>query len=191
MIPMKRTGVRKSTSRHRCVYSWYLSSQTTSPLMHTVNALDDLQSNHGHKHHDLSILFLFSLLLSRSTRFLCILTSIFSYRSRSAFAARLSLMAWIRFYANACKRAEMRIEIATRKYLTFGLFFVLHFSLLGLCGRDGFRIGSALLVADLAGGGPKGRAPLVPVLAWKSYCQSRREAQTVQCADPLTVDTHG
>lgn len=171
MIPMKRTGAKKSTSRHRRVYSWYLSSQTTSLLMHTLNAFCDPQSNHGHKHHDLSILFLFSLLLSRSTRFLCILTSIFSYRSRSAFAARLSLMAWIRFCADTCKRAEVPMEIATRTYLTFGFFFVLHFSLLGLCGRNGFRVGSALLVADPAGGGPKGRAPLVPVLAWKSTCQ--------------------
>lgn len=39
--------------------------------------------------HDLSILFLFSLLFKRSTRFLCIFSSIFWKRSRSSLAARL------------------------------------------------------------------------------------------------------
>ena len=43
-------------------------------------------------YHDFNILFLFSFLFNRSTRFLCIFSAILSYRSFSAFAVRLSLM---------------------------------------------------------------------------------------------------
>jgi hypothetical protein len=44
--------------------------------------------------YDLSILFLFSLRLRRSTRFACILAARSAYLSFSSFAARLSLIAW-------------------------------------------------------------------------------------------------
>jgi hypothetical protein len=44
--------------------------------------------------YDLSILFLFSLRLRRSTRFACILAASSAYLSFSSFAARLSLIAW-------------------------------------------------------------------------------------------------
>ena len=47
---------------------------------------------------DFNTLFLFSLLFSLSTLFLCIFSAIFSYRSFSSFAARLSLIAWIFLY---------------------------------------------------------------------------------------------
>jgi hypothetical protein len=48
--------------------------------------------------HELISLFRFSLRFSRSTRFLCIFSAIFSYRSASSFFARFSLMAAILRY---------------------------------------------------------------------------------------------
>lgn len=49
-----------------------------------------------HKYQELMSLLRFSFRFSLSTRFLCIFSAIFSYRSRSSFAARLSLMACTR-----------------------------------------------------------------------------------------------
>jgi hypothetical protein len=46
-----------------------------------------------HVPHDFNILFRFSLLFSLSSRFLCIFSANMAYRSRSAFAARLSFNA--------------------------------------------------------------------------------------------------
>jgi hypothetical protein len=45
--------------------------------------------------HELISLFRFSLRFSRSTRFRCIFSAIFSYRSFSSFFSRLALIAWI------------------------------------------------------------------------------------------------
>jgi hypothetical protein len=50
------------------------------------------------KYHDFSILFLFSFLFRRSTRFLCIVSASFSYRAFSSLAARLSFIACILLY---------------------------------------------------------------------------------------------
>jgi hypothetical protein len=49
---------------------------------------------------DFSILLRFSLLFRRSTRFLCIFSSIFWNRSRSSFAARLVRIASMRRYVS-------------------------------------------------------------------------------------------
>ena len=55
---------------------------------------------------DFNILFLFSFLFNRSTRFLCIVSANFSYRAFSSFAARLSLIACILLYLSvSCERA--------------------------------------------------------------------------------------
>lgn len=48
---------------------------------------------------DFNILFLFSFLLSLSTRFLCIVSANFSYRAFSSFLSRFSLIAAILFCA--------------------------------------------------------------------------------------------
>lgn len=46
--------------------------------------------------YELSSLFLFSFRFKRSTRFLCIFSAIFSYRSLSSFLARFSRSAVMR-----------------------------------------------------------------------------------------------
>jgi hypothetical protein len=63
--------------------------------------------------HELSNLFLFSRLFNLSTRFRCIFSAIFSYRSFSSLATRLSRMAWIR----RCRSASFS------SFISFSLAF--------------------------------------------------------------------
>jgi len=60
--------------------------------------------------HDFKSLFLFSLLLSLSTRFLCIFTSNRSYRSFSSFAARLSFMRFM-FFCNHIPHSPLAFNV--------------------------------------------------------------------------------
>ena len=65
--------------------------------------------------YDFNNLFLFSLLFKRSSRFLCIFSAIFSYRSFSSFAARLSLIACIRLYISQTRISSAKqLSSATR-----------------------------------------------------------------------------
>lgn len=90
---------------------------------------------------DLSILFRFSLLFRRSTRFLCIFSSIFAKRSRSSFAARLVRMASIR----RCPVSDPSpLQGVGPTNLALCFLFVLHFLLLGLDGGQRCPLGSSL-----------------------------------------------
>jgi len=83
--------------------------------------------------HDFSILLRFSLLFRRSTRFLCIFSSIFAKRSRSSFAVRFVRIASMR-RCYPVSHGSTSVPSATN--LSFCLFLVLHLLLLCLyCGK--------------------------------------------------------
>lgn len=72
--------------------------------------------------HDLSILLRFSRLFNRSTRFLCIFSSMSANRSRSAFAARFVLSASTRRWRFVSDRLHSRVEPPTCRSDSFSSF---------------------------------------------------------------------
>lgn len=121
---------------------------------------------------DFNNLFLFSRLLNLSTRFLCILTSIFSYRSRSALAVRLSRIIWMRVCYLLISHT-MNTQIAqVFADLPLGFFSFLHVSFLGLRGCLSFYEGDPLLIGRPASRRPEWCLPFVPVFTCERYtCQ--------------------
>ena len=115
--------------------------------------------------HDLSSLLRFSLLFKRSTRFLCIFSSIFWKRSRSSFAARLVRIASTRRWV----ALEQAIRILRGAHLAFGFLLVLHLLLLGLDGGQGLALGGALLEGRLVRARPEGRLVGMPLLACATH----------------------
>jgi len=87
MSPSCISSITSRTASH--IPGAVFSSPVKDALEAHFNSRPEMLSPHFP---DLSILFFFSRLLSRSTRFLCIFSAIFSYRSFSAFASLRSLI---------------------------------------------------------------------------------------------------
>lgn len=86
----------QSFSAHRSRVSPDSIRQRTS---HNITRIENYYSEapcHFQNIYDFNSLFLFSLLFSLSTRFLCIVSAIFSYRAFSSLAALLSLIVCMR-----------------------------------------------------------------------------------------------
>jgi hypothetical protein len=101
------------------------------PRSHSPRAF----SNRGYAQ-DASNLFLFSLLFKRSTRFLCIFSSISAKRSRSSFAARLVLIASTRRYNLSERRISHQSFSRTCRSASFSSFISL---ILALVASKAFR----------------------------------------------------
>lgn len=117
--------------------------------------------------YDFNSLFLFSLRFSLSTRFRCIFSAIFSYRSLSSFAALLSLIACIRRYNDPrVSLAFLCKERRYYKYPSFGLLLVLHLLLLGFHRGHCFSVFGALGVGCLASCRTESGFEGVPLFPW-------------------------
>lgn len=94
---------------------------------------------------DLSILFRFSLRFTRSTRLLCIFSSIAAYRTRSSLAVRLVRIFSIRTCPLVSLREVLNTHPSHHTYLSCCFLLIFHFLLLRLHGRLSLPLLRALL----------------------------------------------
>jgi hypothetical protein len=143
--PIQIFDIRDSGVLGGCVLLSYYMLTPVKTRYSTCMDCSGVCPSHSASTQDFSILFRFSLRFTRSTRLLCIFSSIAAYRTRSSLAVRLVRIFSIRTCSLVSLQEVLNAHPSHHTYLSSCFLLILHFLLLCLHGRLSLPLLCALL----------------------------------------------